>query len=574
MSTSWGEYDLTEEDFEYEYDPFDLSGNTDYHPIQTVLGETFDFNRALKTTTTVYNRTTKSIEEVPMMHVKFSPLLDPIRYTNGKYDLKNPDIRTLATVENPITPFPKLCSAHNAAYVDSLFCYLSNLLVQKHGFVNGIECYGISSGIQKKYKMNIGNDLEFVKDSAFFRANLKSGDPSSNAWFLVPESSLEALGNGRPETPKFQPRIQIDTSTDILLDGIEEIDTDVNEVSNTVVDVESIQEAPISVDDIEDAIELMSTSSSNTDVSSRISLSTEEEEEEEEEEEIDGDLEEVDVQPDEQSEENDSELEDWCTEQDEDENMYEPDLYIYVRDFPVQLIFMEKFEGTLDELIINQELTDERELSAALMQVIMTLLTYKRAFNFTHNDLHTSNIMYKATEHKYLYYIFNGTSYKVPTYGRIFTLIDFGRAIYNYKGHIFCSDSFEKDGDAYTQYNTEPFFNPNKPRIDPNPSFDLCRLGCSLYDIALDGLYDTEELNEYQNTVFRWCQDDGGRNILYKSNGEERYPNFKSYKMIARIVHAHTPEAQLEFPFFRQWVAEDEKELSGPVMNIDLLEPM
>ena len=28
MSTSWGEYDLTEEDFEYEYDPFDLSGQT------------------------------------------------------------------------------------------------------------------------------------------------------------------------------------------------------------------------------------------------------------------------------------------------------------------------------------------------------------------------------------------------------------------------------------------------------------------------------------------------------------------------------------------------------------------
>jgi len=590
MSTSWGEYDLTEEDFEYEYDPFDLSGHTHYHPIQTVLGETFDFNRALKTTTTVYNRTTDSIEEVPMMHVKFSPLLDPIRYTNGKYDLKNPDIRTLATVENPNTPFPKLCSAHNAAYVDSLFCYLSNLLVQKHGFVNGIECYGISSAIQKKYKMNIGNDLEFVKDSAFFRANLKSGDPASNAWFLAPESSMEALGNGRPESPKFQPRIQIDNGTEVLLDDVEELITEVDEIPNTVVDMEGIQEAPISVEDTEDAIELMSNSSNNTDVSSRISLSSEEEEEEEEdeeEEEIDCDLEEVDVQPEELcgdkqedsdclEEVDDLEIEDWCTEEDEDENMYEPDLYIYVRDFPVQLIFMEKFEGTLDELILNQELTEERELSSALMQVIMTLLTYKRVFDFTHNDLHTSNIMYKTTEHEYLYYIFHGTLYKVPTYGRIFTLIDFGRAIYKYKGHIFCSDSFEKDGDAYTQYNTEPFFNPNKPRIDPNPSFDLCRLGCSLYDIALDGLYDTEEMNAYQDTVFRWCQDDSGRNILYKSNGEERYPNFKSYKMIARIVHAHTPEAQLEFPFFRQWVyvAEENEELDGPVMNIDLLEPM
>ena len=35
------------------------------------------------------------------------------------------------------------------------------------------------------------------------------------------------------------------------------------------------------------------------------------------------------------------------------------------------------------------------------------------------------------------------------------------------------------------------------------------------------------------------------KNILYKKNGEERYPDFKLYKMIARTVHNHTPEAQL-----------------------------
>jgi hypothetical protein len=188
------------------------------------------------------------------------------------------------------------------------------------------------------------------------------------------------------------------------------------------------------------------------------------------------------------------------------------------------------------------------------MQVIMTLIAYKRAYNFTHNDLHTSNIMYKTTTEEFLYYVYDQKTYKVPTFGRIFSLIDFGRAIFEYKGQRFASDSFASDGDAYTQYNTEPFFNPNKPRIDPNPGFDLCRLGCSLYDLAMDGYYETDELDEFQKTVFRWCQDDSGRNILYKRNGEERYPNFKSYKMIARTSHAHTPEAQLEFPFFSQWV--------------------
>ena len=50
-----------------------------------------------------------------------------------------------------------------------------------------------------------------------------------------------------------------------------------------------------------------------------------------------------------------------------------------------------------------------------------------------------------------------------------------------------------------------------------------------------------------------WCIDDNGMNVLYKTNGEERYPEFKLYKMIARHVHAHTPEAQLKREEFAQF---------------------
>ena len=45
-----------------------------------------------------------------------------------------------------------------------------------------------------------------------------------------------------------------------------------------------------------------------------------------------------------------------------------------------------------------------------------------------------------------------------------------------------CSDSFKQSGDAATQYNFKPYFNPNKPQLNPNPSFDLSRLACSLFD--------------------------------------------------------------------------------------------
>ena len=65
------------------------------------------------------------------------------------------------------------------------------------------------------------------------------------------------------------------------------------------------------------------------------------------------------------------------------------------------------------------------------------------------------------------------TSYIIQTFGYIFKIIDFGRAIYTFKGHRFCSDSYNFDGDAATQYNFEPYFNEKKPRLEPNFSFDL-----------------------------------------------------------------------------------------------------
>jgi hypothetical protein len=130
-------------------------------------------------------------------------------------------------------------------------------------------------------------------------------------------------------------------------------------------------------------------------------------------------------------------------------------------------------------------------------------------------------------------------------------LIDFGRSIYRFDGKLFCSDSFAPGGDAHTQYNCEPYLSDKKPRIDPNPSFDLCRLGCSIYDFVIDD--ENDKRDAFQETIWRWCQDDNGKNVLYKRNGEERYPNFKLYKMIARNVHKHIPEQQLKTPLFDQF---------------------
>ena len=55
-------------------------------------------------------------------------------------------------------------------------------------------------------------------------------------------------------------------------------------------------------------------------------------------------------------------------------------------------------------------------------------------FEFTHNDLHTNNIMFNKTEKKFINYYYNGKYYKVPTYGKIYKIIDYGRSIYKFKG--------------------------------------------------------------------------------------------------------------------------------------------
>jgi hypothetical protein len=247
-----------------------------------------------------------------------------------------------------------------------------------------------------------------------------------------------------------------------------------------------------------------------------------------------------------------SEIDDDETESDiEEEN-----LMVTIPQFPVQVICMEKCEDTLDNLIIDEELNEAAWFSA-LMQIIMILITYQKTFSFTHNDLHTNNIMYVPTNHKFIYYTYKKNTYKVPTYGRLYKIIDFGRAIYKLNGKLFCSDSFQTGGDAATQYNTEPYFNDKKPRLEPNFSFDLCRLACSIFDYVVEDFENIKSLESSSplvKLIIEWCLDDNGVNVLYKNNGMERYPDFKLYKMIARLVHNHTPTNQLERPEFSKFL--------------------
>jgi hypothetical protein len=233
------------------------------------------------------------------------------------------------------------------------------------------------------------------------------------------------------------------------------------------------------------------------------------------------------------------------------------------------VIAIEKCQNTFDSLLDVNDIKIE-ELESAIFQIIVILYVYQNIFKFTHNDLHTNNIMFVPTDQEFLTYKIKGQVFKIPSFGRLFKIIDFGRAIYTVNDKIVCSDSFSENGMAHTQYNFEPFYNSNKPMIHPNYSFDLCRLACSMLDFIIDDLDDLEKFKEIPiyNLIISWIYDDNGINILYKRNGEERYPDFKLYKMISRIVHNHVPEKQFEHSCFKKFISTDTETITMDLDNL------
>lgn len=474
--------------------------------------------------------------------IKYSPLLDPIRYMIGKYDIEDNRIRTLPNISSTVENcHDKILNASNASYVDNFFYFLSSVLLNHHHFHNGIDYYGSFLGIQDKFKMNIEDDLEYLTSSSFFLKNI------GKLMTLENYDHQEIRGQ---ESRKNRIRISVDNQSvdledveacqeDLAIDRVEVNVTLLNEIDELLCsDCDIFLECDILPENLDEGKESDKDSddeSCSTD-NSDINYSTTSEK-------SDANL-----------ENEDSYEEDDCMDYDDDEFCDEgserEDAIAYINNFPVQLICLEKCIGTLDELF-EKDLIDEKNGIAIMFQIIITLLVYQKTFHFTHNDLHTHNIMYVRTSKKFLWYKYENEYYKVPTYGRIFKIIDFGRSMYKFGDKEFCSDSFAPGGDGATQYNCEPFFNVEKPRIDRNFSFDLCRLGCSIYDFLFNEDSPPNKLNMLQSIIKEWVTDDGNRNILYKKNGNERYPGFKLYKMISRTVHAHTPKNQLKNPFFK-----------------------
>jgi len=524
----------------------------------------------------IYNCKLKNYENDKVKHkdvfFKLAPLLDPYKYLIGKYNILDPNLFNLPKIETINNNYhPKFMDTNNAAYVDGLFIFLTSKLLEKHNFIHGVDYYGSFLGIKNNFTLNVFDDIDYLNNSDFFNKN-------KNSLFKI--DNYEHLFQN--ETQKLKPiNIQHDISAKSML-SIKSFDNEIfenifeenaNGLSNNVlVDLENIVSDNILNND--DKTVTLRSSSTCSSRSSHTSIEDDKEDDNEHDKEYDDEEdedEEHEDEEDEDEEEEDEKDEDEEHDEDEDEEEEEETINVSIPKFPVQVICMENCENTFDDLILNSDLTKE-EWYSAFMQIIMILITYQKAFNFTHNDLHTNNVMYIQTNKKFIYYCYKKKHYKVPTFGRLFKIIDFGRSIYKFNGKIFCSDSFQIGGDAATQYNTEPYLNDKKPRLEPNYSFDLCRLACSIFDYLVDDIEEVKDLSKCDDPIKRliveWCLDDKGINMLYKNNGTDRYPDFKLYKMISRCVHNHTPQAQLDRPEFNAF-SKFKGDISSDVINID-----
>lgn len=224
---------------------------------------------------------------------------------------------------------------------------------------------------------------------------------------------------------------------------------------------------------------------------------------------------------------------------------------------PTICLFIEKLDGTLDEIIEESLCLDE--IKSCYFQVAFSLAYLQKFYEFTHNDLHVSNIMYSKTDKKYIYYKYNNIYFKVPTYGKIFKIIDFGRSIISFKKKIFMNDAFSKYGEADGQYkysSSIPFMKYSKGN-DPSYFFDLCRLSITIldevrdnYEDEIDEKYDEKIVKKYDDLMefLKYTTTDMNNKRLDKQDDD-----FSLYINISKYAKNSLPRDILINDFFKDY---------------------
>jgi len=237
----------------------------------------------------------------------------------------------------------------------------------------------------------------------------------------------------------------------------------------------------------------------------------------------------------------------------DDESLDTDDIICRIFKFPVQYQFIEKLNGTLEDFLENDINCDIIE--SCLFQILYALCYLQKHFDFTHNDLHINNIMYTKTDKLYLYYKYNNIYFKIPTHGYIFKIIDFGRSIFTYKNRVFHNEVFSKYGEAEGQYDYPippvSCYKKNRYKLDinPNNSFDMCRLSMTI----LEELDNNDNFNkdgnlELYNFLMYIVIDKNGHNIYL-----DRTESFELYINIAKNACNGVPNNLIINDIFKKY---------------------
>jgi len=446
--------------------------------------------------------------------LKVTHLLDPVQWIRGQYSLPK-EAGLPWHHKGWLRAWQKLQDPGNQAYIDTVCSYAVGRLREEGISPHFNTFYGAFCARANKYRYNLTDEFQSYRHERWFWKGYKR--------HLFEFKIVNRLN---PDTP---------ISDEMMAEILHEYSDDSDNSSGS----ESLEEIPLATTDI---------GSIHSDSMDDISLE-------------------------EESASNAS-----------DDSSSEPDHTIYAEmcDYPVMLIITEKNEDTMDSLFENFSEVGASPGSAAwlkrwtawIFQVVAALSVAQRIIGFTHNDLHSNNIVWSRTQEEFFNYkTESGMLFKVPTYGKVFRIIDYGRAIFRINGQQFVSDDFKKGNDADGQYAFPAVSQKYTKEVPPNPSFDLARLTVSMIDgifpkkpavkPAADilskepGLTVLETVSDLYNLCWSWMIDDEGKNIFINADGTERFPDFDLYKHIAEFIHGAVPAKQFFTPAFQAFRIEE-----------------
>jgi len=537
-------------------------------------------------------------EHIPIF-LKRVHLVEPIKVMEGQYILPSDGAlpqkgdawkQTLTKIHNP----------YNEAYVDVLCAASLSRLVETGKSPHWTRFYGTFNGRVEKYLYNLTDEYSSLRKARWFNKNKKAGvfsivSVGDNPYDKPPVEVLEGESDYIDcDALDMSNSTRASSLSSCASDGPEtDNEADLEVLSERLVRIIKLDENKKEINSVYDASEDTNNSDNSNIGSSDESISKDDtnhidETSSEDENSIsDGESESKSKHTDFTSKSTLSNENSIKTSSSENNGIHEErsnsscenvcEFYAQFKDFPVQATLYERCDDTMDSLLdIEEDNTDEdyaetkdMRWAAWIFQVIAGLAVAQHYFGFVHNDLHTNNVMWCKTNDTYIYYKLDEHKYyRVPTYGKIMKIIDFGRASYwliNRK-ELIITDSYDEGNDAAGQYNCPPFYDPSESRVDPNPSFDLCRLAVSMFDSLFPeqpGLktpekivaeepgrisYETE--SELYNILWRWLTDEEGKNILRTPDDYERFPDFDLYKHIAKYAKNCVPSTEALNPYF------------------------